>query len=297
MSGQLNGRALAVLLAIIGLMWWIAPGRTDQAPPQKKAKATKPAKEAHAANSHATKGAKSENDTVRLIHKLNQPIDLDGFDANTPFKEALGLLSEKYDLTILVDSEAFKADLNNADVESAPIRLAKIKKLRLETVLTMLAGQVGGTFLVRSNYVEITSRIRATYEVWGMMSIEREAPADISYRRRPQLPIVHAAFDNRPLTEVLRDLSDASGISVVVDLGRAGANSQTSVTATLKNVPLDTAVRLLANQAELRTVLVDNVIYVTDQENADALQAEVERINSSGQAASPQSQPAAAAGM
>jgi hypothetical protein len=129
------------------------------------------------------------------------------------------------------------------------------------------------------------------------MNIEREASEDASYRRRPQLPLVHAAFDNRPLSEALRDLSDASGISVVVDLGRAGANSQTSVTATLKNVPLDTAARLLANQAELRTVLVDNVIYVTDQENADALQAEVERINSSGQAASTQSQATAAAGM
>jgi hypothetical protein len=50
----------------------------------------------------------------------------------------------------------------------------------------------------------------------------------------------------------------------------------------LNNVPLDTAVRLVANQAELRAVLMDNVFVVTTPDNADVLQGEQERVNGRG---------------
>jgi hypothetical protein len=294
MFGQLKGWALAALLALIGLMWGIAPGRTDQAPPQKKAKATKPAKESRAADSQAQKGSKPESDTVRLIHRLNQPIDLEGFDPGTMLKEALAHLSDGYDLTIFVDDEAFAADLSKPDVQSTPINLPKIKKLRLATVLTKLAKQVGGTFLVRSNYVEITTWQRAVDEVWG--TLNPSDSEDASGRLRPRLPVVDAVFDNRPLTEALRELSDFTGFTVVVDVPHAGDQAQTPVTGTLKNVPLDTAVRLLANQAELKPVLMDNAIYVTTSQNADALQGEQERINASG-LASPTEHRSAGQGM
>src|SRR5262249_23641567 len=50
--------------------------------------------------------------TIALAKKLEQPIDLEkGIDKDTPLKDALEFLSDRYDLTILIDTEAFKQDL------------------------------------------------------------------------------------------------------------------------------------------------------------------------------------------
>jgi hypothetical protein len=47
-----------------------------------------------------------------------------------------------------------------------------------------------------------------------------------------------------------------------------GEKGKTAVTARLINVPLDRAVRLLADMADLKAVLLGNVLYVTSKENA-----------------------------
>jgi len=57
------------------------------------------------------------------------------------------------------------------------------------------------------------------------------------------------------------------------------------VTATLNNVPIDTAVLILSDMADLRPVALDNVLYVTTSENAEYLRArqEEQRKRASGQ--------------
>jgi hypothetical protein len=43
------------------------------------------------------------------------------------------------------------------------------------------------------------------------------------------------------------------------------------VTATLNSVPIETAVLILADMADLRLVVLDNVLFVTTKENAEQL--------------------------
>jgi hypothetical protein len=78
------------------------------------------------------------------------------------------------------------------------------------------------------------------------------------------------------LDEALQDLATRTGFSIVVDV-RTADKKQTQVTANLANVPLDTAVLLLADMADLKPVLLDNVFYVTTPENAAKLRAEQEQ--------------------
>jgi hypothetical protein len=85
---------------------------------------------------------------------------------------------------------------------------------------------------------------------------------------RSQLPLVYAIFEKRPLEDALRELSELTDVSVVLDASRAKETARLPVTATFKNVAVDTAVRLLADLAELKMVRVDNVLYVTTAENA-----------------------------
>jgi hypothetical protein len=56
----------------------------------------------------------------------------------------------------------------------------------------------------------------------------------------------------------------------VID-ARAREKATTRVTATLNNVPVDTAVLILADMADLRMIVLDNVLYVTTKENAEQL--------------------------
>jgi type II secretory pathway component HofQ len=85
--------------------------------------------------------------------------------------------------------------------------------------------------------------------------------------------LLNVEFYERPLDKALQDLADLSGITVLLD-PKVGKKAQTPVVATLQNVPLRTAVRLLADMADLKAVTVDNVLYVTTRANADALEKE-----------------------
>ena len=46
------------------------------------------------------------------------------------------------------------------------------------------------------------------------------------------------------------------------------------VTARLANVPVDTALRVLADMAGLKVVRMENVFYITSAENAEKLEKE-----------------------
>jgi hypothetical protein len=199
-------------------------------------------------------------EAAALVRKLKQPISLErGMDAGTPLKDALEHLNDRYDLTILVNSQAFReADPNLAEVEMAPVRMPRLKNVALGAVLRLLLAQVppeGATYLIRPDFIEVTTKSAA-------------APARLFGQK------VAAAFDRRPLDDALQDLSASSAVSVLVD-PRTGDKAKTPVTATLKNdVSLETAVRLLADMAELKAVKVGGALYVTTRENAAVLQAE-----------------------
>ena len=58
-------------------------------------------------------------------------------------------------------------------------------------------------------------------------------------------------------------------MNIVLD-GRAGDKGRTPVTARLTDVPLDNAVKVLADMADLTPVVVGRVLYVTSKDNAEA---------------------------
>jgi hypothetical protein len=49
------------------------------------------------------------------------------------------------------------------------------------------------------------------------------------------------------------------------------------ITADFANVPVDSAVRILANMADLQMVQVDNVLYVTTPKRAEQMQAQTKK--------------------
>src|SRR5262249_1285354 len=87
----------------------------------------------------------------------------------------------------------------------------------------------------------------------------------------PFLPLVQNTFEKKALEKVLRELADECEFSIVLD-GRVEDKAKAVVSGRFQNTPLDTAVRLLADMADLKPFLVDNVLYVTSKENAALLE-------------------------
>ena len=203
--------------------------------------------------------------TTRLQEILNKPVSLDkGIDRNSPLKDAMEFLADRYDVTILVDEAAFRLEGTEA-IGDMPVGLPRVSNVRLQTILQLLCEQVNGSYLVKPDGIEITTRGRTRPEDW------------LSNRNLP--PLVMLKCEHELLESTLKKLEFMTGISVVLDARIAlklRQEGQADLNITFNNVPLDTAVRLLADMSDLGVVAIDSVLYVTTKNNADELQQEQE---------------------
>lgn len=105
----------------------------------------------------------------KIKAKLSQPVNLDkGIDANTPLKDALEFLADRYDLTLIIDSKAFEA-IGVQKVEEQPVSLPKMVGVSLTTALRLLLAQIKGdvytgTYIIRRDYIEVTTTYNAAAE-------------------------------------------------------------------------------------------------------------------------------------
>ncbi len=208
---------------------------------------------------------------LQAADMLSRPVKFGGFDADPKMtlQEALDALADRYDLGFTVNDAAFAKE-KVEDVLCKPVAVQAIPKMidsRLADVLNTILARVpcpsGTTYLIRGRRIEITTGAAVRKEL-GRRDDERLPP------------LVTIGFDRELLGVALYQMSERSGFSIVVD-GRAAEQAREPVTATLVNVPLDTAAALLADTAGLESVFVDNVCYITSAENAKRLRAKLER--------------------
>ena len=77
-------------------------------------------------------------------------------------------------------------------------------------------------------------------------------------------------LDKIELSKALKRLARETGTNLVVD-PRVGKDAQTAVTLQMEDVPLETAVRLMAEMVNLKPVRVGNTLFVTSKTNAAEL--------------------------
>ncbi len=219
----------------------------------------------------------------RKIHKaLAQVYTQDEVPANTPLKDVLKAMSDKFKVEIIVDKKAFEA-IGVQKADEYAVELPKMTDVRLSAVLTKLLKQIQGdaytgTYQVRPGHIEITS----TYH--QMAESPAEAPDHPALRQiyeplvpselsgdpsRKITPVVHLDADNRSLAEVLRDLSEEAELEIIIDR-RATDKAKTPVNLTLNNSLFDTAVSLLVEQADLDWMWIDNLVYVATKDDLKA---------------------------
>jgi hypothetical protein len=189
-------------------------------------------------------------------------------DPKMTLQEAIDHLAKLYDVNIDVSERAFLSE-EVRDVLKTPVAEQPIPAFKgtLAQMLSKALARVptpSGTYVIRGDRIEITTKKALIQEFY------RDRPEDAAVP-----PLVHAAIINVPLTQALRDMARAHGANIVIDV-RVGKEAAAPVTAEFANVPLDTAVTLLADMCGLSTVEIGNVI-VTTRDNGRALQLEQEK--------------------
>jgi hypothetical protein len=97
-----------------------------------------------------------------LQNKMTTPVTVE-FESG-PLKDALGFLQERYNIPIIIDTDAFKADLSEPDIENKTVKLTKLSGISLGTVLRLLLAQVQGTYIIRREFIEVTTGQRQASE-------------------------------------------------------------------------------------------------------------------------------------
>lgn len=212
---------------------------------------------------------------------LNTVIDYQGLeDARATLSDALDQLSKRYNLNFHGNEQVFRAidpkiDVFRfaiADPTPVPPMRASLGTI-LKIVLERLPPKMGAMYLIRNDFIEITTETAVRAEL-GI-------PAN-----RPLLPLVSDTLDDIPITAALRQLADKTGYNIVIDPRIADKLRTSTNLVGFNNVPVDTAVRLVANMAGMSVVRLDNVLYVTTADNAKHLREEQAQINADKPAAS-----------
>ncbi len=209
---------------------------------------------AWAADKHLSPPA--ETTAEKLRQALDRVRDLE--IADLPLDQAVNQLREQTGLNLTIDK---------LDVPLAPsagpggvvINIPSFAHLRLRgefhdvplrTALTKLLGAHNLTHVLVGDTVLITSKDKAA---------DRQLGQTVSVK-----------IEGTPLREELKRLARETGANLVLD-PRTAKEGQTALSLRLDEVPLETAVEILANESGLSTVRLNNVLYVTSEARAKAL--------------------------
>jgi RNA polymerase sigma factor (sigma-70 family) len=228
----------------------------------------------------AKEDSKTEHAAPAVAETLNRKIDFRGFDdPKMTLGDVLEHLGDKYDVQFDVNEKAFAEDEPAADsvpftaVRRTPIAEAEplpAMKTSLRTVLKKVLSRVpassGATFVIRKDHVEVTTENALRREL-GLPPRKRD---EFQRPAEAMTLLVWQESRKEALSEALKRIADDLDVNVVID-ARVEDKAAAKVNASLRNVTVETALKLLADQAGLAVAKVENVYYVTSPENAAKL--------------------------
>jgi RNA polymerase sigma factor (sigma-70 family) len=252
-----------------------AAGAAEKPAPAAQAQPA-PAKPATPAKPAAPEKKAPRVTTLRELHqRLRAPVEglAQGIPEGTTLQEALNQLTDLTGVPIRIDQAAFRAALQNdpnagRQLAETPAHLAPPKPgtplaAALDELLTGLPE--AATYLVKGAQIVVVP-----LEPYKVTDVERE-PSQVGLSVSPLLrERVRVNVEEQPLAAALKELAEAAGANIIIDV-RLRDKAKTPVSACLQHVPLETAVRLLCDMADVKAVPLDNVLYITTAENAEKL--------------------------
>jgi hypothetical protein len=188
---------------------------------------------------------KKESAAETINKTLDKTISMEF--ANQPLNEAITKLTEQTKLNFILDRGTIQ-QMGIAPEQA--VVTGKLENVKLRTGLRRLLSQYNLGYAIIGDMVLISTED---------MAIHRQM------RQR-----INLSLEKVPFQEALKQLAKETATNLVLD-ARVTKEGLTAVTLNLEDVPLEVAVRLMANQAGLRPVRTGNVLYVTTKANAAEL--------------------------
>jgi RNA polymerase sigma factor (sigma-70 family) len=289
--------ALTMLGGGVGLYYATAGGKDPQAEHVKERPAAPKAKEKEPVRVEAeakleTVRSKTAKEVQALLQKpshLDQPVN------NVPLKDLLESLSDRFEVPIRIDSTAFaRMKVPGAmAMYDQPVSLPIVRGMSLGDALHEALAQVSPagpeaagsgrvvTYRVRDGQILIVPAyippypLASTGGVGGGDPGMSVLPTDEIGAQIEGEP-VSVSVEEKPFSEVLQELHRVTGANIVLD-NRQKEKAREVVTATLNDVRLLTALRILGDMCDLKPVELNGVYYVTSRQNAERLQKEINR--------------------
>jgi hypothetical protein len=210
-------------------------------------------------------------------------------DPKSTLQDALDQLSDVYNVRFDVNEKAFQDEHVDNVLRTEIAAKAPIRPMTgtLDTVLRKILSRVtvpsGATYLIRKGNIEITTGEYFWAETGPdprggggppMEDGEVIEPGPGWYKQST----VYEEFDNEPLASALATIAKWTDQNIVVDARALGKESP-RVTASLHNVQVKAAVRILAELAGLQVVPLGNVLYVTTEADAVRLRKQWKEPN------------------
>jgi hypothetical protein len=210
--------------------------------------------------------------------KLNERIDYE-LVVTTTLDKVLDSFLRDGSIAWTVNEAALKAANLNPDVvrKTEIEKLDKMTGVTRATVLKRLLAKIPSdngkgtpTYILRRDCLEITTEWAKVKEAQGARAVpdEHDAPTPLS--------LAYGEFHGVPLHDALQELARTTENNIVLD-ARCAAEGKAKVTADFAGVPVDAALQLLADMADLKLVRIANVYYVTSPKNARLLQKEEDK--------------------
>ncbi|HEV3255972.1 MAG TPA: hypothetical protein VG013_03760 [Gemmataceae bacterium] len=244
---------LLVVGLMAGLAAW-APGARTSPPPRGKSAARSLVAAAAVATDSETKG---DYPAEKIRKALDQVTDLE-FDKQ-PLTQVIEQLHKATRVPFAIDRQALPLPQDPA--QEMPIT-ASLERVKLRDGLHKMLRQYNLGYAIVDGNVLITH-------------------ANVAAERQMD-QVIQVNLEEVPLAQALRQLRRQTGTNVVLDR-RAAKESQTPISMQLDEVPLETVVRLMAEMANLKSVRLANVLFVTTSSSAAKLRAENEPPSRAGQ--------------
>jgi type II secretory pathway component GspD/PulD (secretin) len=186
----------------------------------------------------------------KLRGALEQPIVLDFIGQS--LHAALEHVAERAGVPVSIDQVALAQLGIISDEETGRVQV-KAKDEKVAVVLRRLLAGYRLTYVLLDDTLLITSEDGAV--------------------RRLLQQRVDVNLTDAPLAKAARDLGRRHSVNVVID-PRCSKQAQALVTLQLDGAAFETAVRLLAELADLKSVRLGNVLFITSEERASRIRRE-----------------------
>jgi hypothetical protein len=205
------------------------------------------------AGSPAEPRPRADSPAERVRHALDQVADSVEI-IDQPLELAVAQVHEQTKVNFVLDRLTIQQ--MSIDPSSAAVNL-RLQNVKWKTALRTLLGQYNLSYAIVGETVIITSEEQAMLR---------------QMRQR-----VSVDLDRVQMGAALKQLAKDTSTNLIVD-ARALKEAQTPVTLQLEDVPLETAVRLVAEMAGLKPVRVGNVLFVTTKANAAEMRADTDLV-------------------